>query len=359
MCANPILSMTFRVRLIVRMALFGVTLILASVAWPLYACGCGVYLPRESDGGGVLQERALIRWDGQTEEIWMELDVVGQASEAAWILPVPAQAEVKLGDPELFHALYEWTRPQVEERRRHAMPGFGAASEGAMVGAQPVTVLERLDLGPFDVSNLAASDAGALADWLQENDYSFPPDLADVLQPYVEQNWYYVAVRLRSGGAGQPLEGALNPLWVTFPSDQIIYPMRATALAQASIPVTIYVLAEHRAHKLATFGTGRVTFADWLDLAELPTASPLRTVVDSRQFLTKFEDVVDPAQVDGDYLFIFAARDAPYRDVIVRYRDDYTLFYVLACGGPLVFGILLAAGVLHYLRRRQNTTPAT
>lgn len=289
----------------------------------------------------------------------MELDVVGQANEAAWILPVPARAEVKLGDPELFHALYEWTQPLVEERRRHAMPGFGTTSEGTMVGARPVTVLERLDLGPFDVSNLAASDANALVEWLQENSYSFPPELAAVLQPYVEQKWYYVAVRLQTTAAGRPLEGALNPLSVTFPSDQIIYPMRATALAPAAMPVTLYVLAQHRTHKVATFGTGRVTFADWLDPAELPVTSPLHGVVDRRQFLTKFEDVVNPAQVDGDYVFIFAARDVPYREVIVQYRDDYTLFYTLACGGPLLFGILLVAGIFHYLRQRQTSMSAS
>lgn len=344
-------------RIAIRIVVLGATVSAAVGAWPLYACGCGVYLPRESDSGGVLQERAIIRWDGQTEEIWMELDVVGQASEAAWILPAPARAEVKLGDPELFHLLYEWTRPLVEERRRFVMPGFGEATEGAMVGARPVTVLERLNLGPFDVSNLAASDAGALADWLAENGYTFPPNLADVLQPYVEAGWYYVAVRLQTAGAEKPLEGALNPLWVTFPTDQLIYPMRATALAPNSLPVTLYVLTDHRVQKIGLFGSTHISFAGWLDPADLPAASPLHAVVDRRLFLTKFEDIVNPEQVDDDFVFIFAPHDTLYRDVIVRYRDDYTLFYALACGGPVFFGLLLVAGVFHY-RRNRGPKPA-
>lgn len=345
----------YPVRIVARMIVLSAAVILAASAWPLYACGCGVYLPRESDSGGVLQERAIIRWDGQTEEIWMELDVVGQASEAAWILPVPARAEVKLGDPELFHALYEWTRPLVEERRRFVMPGFGEATEGAMVGARPVTVLERLNLGPFDVSNLAASDAGALAQWLAENGYAFPSSLADVLQPYVEAGWYYVAVRLQTAGTAKTLEGALNPLWVTFPTDQIIYPMRATALAQTSLPVTLYVVADHRVQKIGLFGSSRISFAGWLDPADLPAASPLHAVVDRRLFLTKFEDIVNPEQVENDFVFIFAPQDTLYRDVTIRYRDDYTLFYALACGGPVIFGLLLVAGVFHFRRQRQPT----
>jgi hypothetical protein len=341
------------VRIVLRLLMIAIPAMLGQLAWPLYACGCGVYIPRENNEGGVLQERALIRWDGVTEEIIMELDVRGEASEAAWILPVPARAEVKLGDPELFGALYEWTRPTIEQRRRHVIPGFGGGTEGAMVGALPVTVFERLDLGPFDVSNLAASDAGALAGWLDANGYSFPPALADVVQPYVEQNWFFVAVRLQAASAEQALTGALPPIGVRFPSNQLIYPMRATALAPGELPVTLYILAEHRVNKVTSFGATRLSFADWIDPASLPADSPLRSVVEQRQFLTKFEDVVEPGRVDGDYVFLNAAQDTPYREVIVRYTDDYTLFYVLVCGVPLLFGLLLAFGIYHYLRRRQ------
>src|SRR5687767_1650758 len=87
---------------------------LEAVAKPLHACGCGVYIPRESDGG-VQQERALVRWDGHIEDIIMELDVTGAASEAAWILPVPGQAEVRLANKELFHDLFELTKPRIEK----------------------------------------------------------------------------------------------------------------------------------------------------------------------------------------------------------------------------------------------------
>ncbi|HMN28471.1 MAG TPA: DUF2330 domain-containing protein, partial [Caldilineaceae bacterium] len=194
------------IRILMRASLVSLLVILADRSWPLYACGCGVYIPRENDGGNVLQERALLRWDGQSQEIVMELDVAGESSEAAWILPVPARAEVKLGDAALFHALYELTRPQIEARRRQAIPGFGgAASEGAVGAGRPVTVLERSELCPFEVSNLAASDAAALADWLDENGYTFPPGLDEVVRPYVEENWYFVAIRLRRAEADQAL----------------------------------------------------------------------------------------------------------------------------------------------------------
>lgn len=161
----------------------------------------------------VAQVRALVRWDGQTEDMIMELSVDGNPSEAAWFLPVPARATLKLADAQLFDALEELTKPEIRvETITEPMPA-GAAPEGA---APPVTLLERRELGPFEVSTLAASDADALSSWLETNGYDLPEGLAPVIQPYVEQGWYYLAVRLRPG-QGATLAGKLDPLWVSFP----------------------------------------------------------------------------------------------------------------------------------------------
>jgi hypothetical protein len=182
-------------------------------ALPAQACGCGVYLPREGKAH-VAEERALIRWDGQTEDIVMELSVVGRSKEAAWILPVPAHATVKLSDPRLFDALQELTKPAVREQKvgpRDAMTGGAPAG-----GAPPVTLLARQALGPFEVSTLAATDVTALATWLTANGYPFPERLGNALTPYVKQHWFYVAVRLAPAQRGGALAGKLDPVWVTF-----------------------------------------------------------------------------------------------------------------------------------------------
>src|SRR5512143_659238 len=76
------------------------------------ACGCGIVLPREGSLD-VSQERAIIRWDGQTEDIVMALQVQGSAAEAAWIMPVPTPAQVQLGDAKMFDFLQEFTKPRI------------------------------------------------------------------------------------------------------------------------------------------------------------------------------------------------------------------------------------------------------
>jgi hypothetical protein len=107
-----------------------------------------------------------------------------------------------------------------------------------------VTLLERQELGPCDVSSLAAIEAHALGDWLEANGYQFPARSAEDLQPYVEQQWLYVAVRLSPDAASGERSGDLAPLKVTFATDRIIYPMRLSALAQNALPVFLYVLSD-------------------------------------------------------------------------------------------------------------------
>ena len=52
-----------------------------------------------------------MRWDGQRQDIVLSLGVLGKSKEAAIILPIPTQAEVKLADVNLFDELAEMTKP--------------------------------------------------------------------------------------------------------------------------------------------------------------------------------------------------------------------------------------------------------
>ena len=57
--------------------------VLFNVASPAWACGCGAYVP-DNPGSSVADERALIAWDGSTEDILMSLSVMGSSERAAW-----------------------------------------------------------------------------------------------------------------------------------------------------------------------------------------------------------------------------------------------------------------------------------
>ena len=127
--------------------------LMANIAAPAWACGCGAYIP-DHPGATVVDERALIAWDGSTEDILMSFGVRGASERAAWVMPVPSAARVTLGDAGVFTELARITAPRTEYRDSW-WPTFDwltGGSRGALesAGARPgsVSVLGNQRIGP-------------------------------------------------------------------------------------------------------------------------------------------------------------------------------------------------------------------
>ena len=315
---------------------------------------CGIYLPREGDAN-IIQERALIRWVGGKEEIVLEMSVQGEATEAAWILPVPSPAEAELGKRALFDELQELTKPS---ERTEIVYGEGAFA-GAGAPGRGVTVLEQKQLGPFEVSSLAAADGDALDSWLAENGYSFPAGIDAVLDYYVEKGWYYVAIKLRPNQGA--LSGALDPIHLRFDSDEIVYPMRAAGMGSGELLVVLYVLAEHRVQSADPQPEleERLRFAGWVEPQELATDSSLASFIDQKLFLTKYETLIrDVSSIKSDFVFEKSVTDELFRDEIVRYdyREETAiqLFGRTCTGGYLPIALVIGAVVIHVKSSRKR-----
>ncbi len=317
-----------------------------SVASPAWACGCGAYVP-DSPGAAVADERALIAWDGATEDIVMSMSVSGSSSSAAWVMPVPSAADVSLGDAEVFEAINDLTAPRIEYRDVWR-PSFSwllpSSSESDTAAAAPggaVDVLGRQRLGPFDVTRLAAHDPAALAKWLSDNGFPHPDGLDQNLAPYVADNWEVVAIRLVPAEAGESLTGDLEPLRLSFASDKVVYPMRLSRSAKSTQSVDLSVLADHRMDPTAVPVSGVEPALDFAGQIEGPGIAPaLADYVGDGAFLTRWKNTIfDPSQIDGDYVFEQAPSDSAYQQVIFRTRDhgDVT--------GLILLGVLLVGGI--------------
>ncbi|MFD7321046.1 DUF2330 domain-containing protein [Streptomyces sp. NPDC059875] len=322
---------------------------LGSLIAPAYACGCGAMIPDRNQQIGVDRETSAVRWDGRTEQIVMRFTVRGDAERAAWIMPVPGRAEVSLGDPELFDALDDLTRPERKDRhyfwpRGHDWPfdlddvdGAGAAPPGK--APADVGVVGRERLGPFDVARLTATDPKALSGWLETNGFELSDRLATELTPYVERKWEYVAVRLAPDATGAALWGELTPLRISFTSDELVYPMRLSRLAQTPQSLGLYVLADHRMEPRDDIGGSRpeVRFAGEIEetkddaLAALTGGRPVYLTALDQEFPV-------PSRIDGDHELRTVA-DTPYREVI--YTDR-----LLTVGDGIPVWLLTVSGVL-------------
>lgn len=335
----------------------------SSLAAPAWACGCGAYIP-DRPGSAVSTERALVAWDGTTEHIVMSFDVSGSSQEAAWVMPVPSAAETSLDDPALFEALDERTAPRVEYRDDW-WPTFEwlvpTSSSGALdtVGAPGagVNVLGRQRLGPFDVTRLEAGDSVALTAWLAGHGFPTPDGIDANLAPYVERGWELVAIKLVAAAGSSDLSGTLQPLRLSFASDEVVYPMRLSRSATLPQTIDLFVLVAHRMDPTALPVEGVPPTLEFAGRLEAPSgAAVLDPYLADGTYLTRWSNyIADPAAIDGDYVFGRASSDEPFQRVtyVTRERGELTGLLLLAAAGS---GVVAAVIVL--LRRRNHAQPA-
>jgi hypothetical protein len=338
-----------------------VAVIATSVAAPARACGCGAYIP-DRDGASVVDERALIAWDGAREDILMALRVAGSSDSAAWVMPVPSTAQVSLGAAEAFTELERLTAPRIEFRDSwwptFSWLGTDETSEGALGAGPPggVNVLDRQRIGPFEVTRLAANDPEAAAKWLADNGFPHPDGLDANLAHYISDGWQIVAVSLVPASEGEPLTGDLQPLRLSFAAEQVVYPMRLSRSATTPQTVDLFVLGDHRMDPTSVpvaTETPTLEFAGRIDETEVSPA--LADFVGDGAFLTRWSNhLVDPAAIDGDYTFRPSADDTSYQEVVYRDRNrgDVT--------GLALLGLLgLIAVILLITRRIRSATHST
>jgi hypothetical protein len=167
-----------------------------------------------------------------------------------------------------------------------------------------------------------------------------------VLQQYVDNGWFYVAVKLVPGATGHALTGTLDPLWLTFATPEMVYPMRPSSLARNGLRVVLYVVADHRVRNpigMSFQNPSEVTYAQWIEPATLAPDSPLMPFVSHRQFLTKIDAwFADPTAITRDFTFVYAPQDDTHRATETRTINVRTLLCFAVLGGCLV-GFLMWA----------------
>lgn len=137
-------------------------------------------------------QKALLWVENGRETLILQVKYEGGAGEFGWVVPVPGRPKIETAPSEVFYELAVVTQPIVV-RVREAMGRGARAATGAVEG---VEVVERVQVGPYDATVLAATDEGALANWLREHEYKMPAGAEEVLASYVARGWYYVALRI-------------------------------------------------------------------------------------------------------------------------------------------------------------------
>ena len=344
-------------RTIITLTAAAIAAVAAVLAPPAMACACGgMVLPAGADSS-VDREVALITADGTREVIHMQLSVDADTDDLGLLVPLPAPAELSLGDPQLFDDLSTAIRPRPREEFHLFGPPvlFGSADEtsgGAPAGAGGgVQVIGEVDLGPLQAATLSADDPAALQNWLDENGYEMADGLAAQLQPYIDEDWTFVAARLTQ--EGKDLQGDLPPLVMEFPSTGMVYPMRMSRAAEQTQTVLTYVLDDHRMERTDATAAGTELLFAGIVAADAMQSEQLGQVITTTPYLTAMEQVFsDPAeQIVSDLSFGQAPDDTGFQRTYTV--DTYGipidvaiigLVVVLALGGLLIWFLVKRRG---------------
>lgn len=230
--------------------------LLAADARPAEACGAPFF--RSTESVSVDGHRMVVALSRERTVVWDRIDIQGNPSEVAWVIPVREGATLETSTEAFFSSLDQSTAPQVEEERRvgssDSTGGGGCGSAAGDGAAAPsrgadfsqgggVTVLERTTVGPYDTVKIRTAQPGGANGWLEENGFAIPDEAKPVLESYTREGFDFIAVRVRPGAAN----AALVPLKLTTPGADPTLPLRMSRVGlRAKADLTLYVIAEGR-----------------------------------------------------------------------------------------------------------------
>jgi len=297
-------------------------------------------------------QQAFIDYDSntQTEQLSILPSFYGDANAFAWIVPVPGLPEVAQADKQLFRDLDNLTRPVYRSRdgdwdcfQRRDFPGPDFDGGG-------VEIIDSRLVGYYQTMTLAATEAPALLDSLTTWGFLHPENqeiIADAIADYVDRSWYFVTFQIDSTaldeinshgyyGYDGYVHGGLDPIQLTFASEEIIYPMKISAISAANdSQVHIYVNTDHR----MTFPGANTHYANRFSSGELKEIShfpSLRTVLQPGDFLTKLHRGYRPEQMTEDIVLQRASSDDEFQ--LIHY-SGFPWTGVLLLAPPLVLAV--------------------
>jgi hypothetical protein len=295
------------------------------------------------------ESRALLAFDGDTEDLVVQIDFSGGgAGGLAWLMAFPSAPHMEEADPSVLASAFEATEPPA---RSEEVPGVipfvcacGASQESGAGG-----LIDRNVIGNLELVTLGG-DFDDVRSFVRSNGFMFHDRQEPVIESYLAKGWVLVAARIRSGAAA----GAITPVRFSFPTDTAVYP---TALAGADHggPMQTFDVATITPWKpdVTTFPMRSVRpdddgyFPD-PDGVELRYAAPLTSKeredlaqlsLPDDAWLGRIDAGLDPEALTDD-LVVAAATDETvldYTSLLDRYRTARYAAY----GGRVAFTFLL------------------
>ncbi|MFH1890806.1 MAG: DUF2330 domain-containing protein [Candidatus Kuenenbacteria bacterium] len=374
--------------------LFCILLLTFIISSPLVVFADGMMIAPPDRYIWETDQKAVIFHKNGMETLVLSVTFSGNAEDFAWIVPTASRPEVSKSSDELFTSLDELTRIMPDYPKSTGLGHMNRAD----VMEQGVVVIETKQVEYYDISVLAADDSKALVQWLNENGYEYPEEGRYILQSYIDNNWYFTAIKVIDEYAALNVErqfrdGHAIPLRLDFKTEKIVYPLKISSVVAGnslkgrpiidyeymdeglvedsegiavpvpaperapvdyyydeSMGILLYVITDNK-QTLPKFDT---LYASWIDkdtiedLAYDDEGNAWMKVGQDKYFLTKLYRRMTRAQMTND-LFLRQADDNEAVNALQEKEKGWAGFiWVVSIGGLLflaLFGILTVYGV--------------
>lgn len=273
---------------------------------------------------------AIIRHQDGTEQLSVASSFRSDATDFAWILPLPAEPVVDSFSLALLNDLQYHCRPIYRGGSGFGCAGDAAYELGRKSDSLGVEEIAQGVIGAYDYRVLRTAVPETLAAYLADRGYALPGNAASVFGHYTDKNWQYFVVASLSDSTDYYYDRSAG-IRLTFASDSAVYPLYISRLSSDYSAVVLYVVADHR----QMFNGAKLLFSGRVDSG---TFSSYPGFIDRPSHLTKLLKYYEPAAME-DITLRQAPDDREYRVVERGYGYIYG-----ALGGLIpLFGIVIFA----------------
>jgi hypothetical protein len=256
---------------LVRGSLFAFCIALATMAAMPEAKACGGCFVPPGPSTQVSAHRMAFAVSNTRTILWDQIQYSGSPGSFGWVLPIAAKVDVGVSSNELFQRLESATQPQITPppcEREHVCRACGgmrqddpsAAFDNAGGAPQDagVSVWGTSVVGPYEATQLSATDGTALRNWLTDHGYVLPAAIAPTVDAYIAEGFGFLAIKL----VPKAETSRMVPIRIAFDGASPVLPLRMVAAGTgAVVGLKLWVLGEGR-WEAKNFPNGEIATRD-------------------------------------------------------------------------------------------------
>jgi len=267
-------------------------------------------------------QQAVIMYENGVETLVLSTSFQGDAEDFGWIVPVPNKPEVSRGSQELFSNLQSAT--SIAPTYTKNTFGLGAVDE---VTTSTVSVIDVTNVDYYEVTTLQAQNSADLVKWFTDNKYTYPSSASHVLHSYIDNGWYFVAMRINPENISwDPIQtsfrtGQATPVKLVFEAPHVVYPLKISSVTAPSVTTTTPTTPS----LTPTYSTGQFGNSLKIDTSDVVSIGSTKLFPDNAGTIELWVSPDTTWQQSTGYWEFLTVTDSSGRDLFeFRRRKDFS-----------------------------------